>query len=254
MGLFDGKRALVTGGASGIGLASATRLADEGAHVVIVDVNAEAGGKAAAEHGFTFVEASVGDSQSWRRIVDEVVRAQGGLEIAHLNAGVICGESDVTKISDEQYERIMGANLDGVFYGTRSLAPLIEEAGGGAIVCTASLAGLISFAPDPVYTLTKHAVVGFVRAVAQQLAARKITINAICPGVVATPLLGAAMGAAVLPANIAETIPGLIQPAEIAQAVVDAVQSGDTGQCWAVSRTGMRAERHVFANPPGLSA
>ena len=114
----------------------------------------------------------VSDPQAWETV--------GAVELACLNAGVTTGEHDVSRLSDDAYRRILGANLDGVVFGVRRLADVMEP--GSAIVATASLAGLVPSPADPIYTLTKHAVVGFVRSVAPQLEERGIRINAVAPG------------------------------------------------------------------------
>jgi NAD(P)-dependent dehydrogenase (short-subunit alcohol dehydrogenase family) len=164
VGALDGKVAIVTGGASGIGLATASRLAAEGAQLVIADLNEDGGKAAAADLGARFVRADVGHPADWANVVAEAEEAYGGLDIAFLNAGVTSQQPDVTKISDELYRKVMGANVDGVVFGARAVVPALERRGGGAIVATASLAGIIAFAPDPLYTATKHAVVGFCAA------------------------------------------------------------------------------------------
>ncbi|HXY46006.1 MAG TPA: SDR family oxidoreductase, partial [Acidimicrobiales bacterium] len=189
-GELAGKVALVTGAASGIGLATARRLRAAGASIAVVDLDAEGGGAVALELDGHFTRADVGEPADWRRAVAETEERLGGVDIAVLNAGVVTPEPDVVKVTDEQYRRILGANLNGVFFGVRAVTPAIERRHGGAIVATASLAGLIAYSPDPVYAMTKTAVIGLVRALAPQLMARNITINAICPGLVDTPLLG----------------------------------------------------------------
>ena len=186
-----GKVALVTGGASGIGAATAQRLADEGCRVVIADVQADAGAKHAADIGGRFIALDVSDAAAWTAAIADVVATEGSLDIVHLNAGVTTGEGDITKLTDAQYDRIIGANVNGVLYGARAAATAMAGRG-GAIVATASVAGLIGFSPDPIYTLTKHAVVGLVRALGPALAPQCVTVNAICPGVVDTPLVGEA--------------------------------------------------------------
>src|SRR5271169_554932 len=188
MGALEGKVAVVTGGASGIGLASARLLTSEGATVVVVDANGDGAEAAAAELGGVAVRADVGNVDEWVGIVG-AARRLGGLDIAYLNAGVTTGEEDITKLTDEQYRRIMSVNVDGIVFGTRAVVPELIARGGGAVVATSSLAGIVAFSGDPMYTLTKHAVVGFVRAVAPRLAQHDITINAICPGLVDTPLI-----------------------------------------------------------------
>ena len=111
------------------------------------------------------LQADVGRSDEWPGIVDAVTARFGGIDLAHLNAGVMTGEADITALTDETYRRIMSVNVDGVVFGVRALVPALAARGGGAIVATASLAGLIGFSPDPIYCLTKHAVVGLVRSV-----------------------------------------------------------------------------------------
>src|SRR5436853_6559020 len=173
MGRLGGKVAVVTGGASGIGRATAVRLAEEGATVVVADIDAAGARKVADEVGGRPAELDVGDPVAWRRLVDELTGpgGPGGVDIAVLNAGIATGEDRIAHLTDEAYRRIMAINVDGVVFGARALVPLIARRGGGAVVATASLAGVIGFAPDPIYTLTKHAVVGLVRSLAPQLEA-----------------------------------------------------------------------------------
>jgi NAD(P)-dependent dehydrogenase (short-subunit alcohol dehydrogenase family) len=194
--------ALVTGGASGIGAAIVELLRGEGAEVQVLDL----------VDGF-----DVSDAAAWESV--------DGVQLACLNAGVGTGEGDVRELGDARYRRALGTNVDGVVLGVRRLARVMPE--GGAIVVTASLAGLTTMVTDPIYSGTKHFVVGFVRSVAPQLAERGITINAVCPAVVDTPMLGA-LRDRVLEAGI-----DLIQPSEIADAVLGAARDGSTGECWA---------------------
>lgn len=250
---FDGAVALVTGGASGIGLATATRLAAEGADVVIADRNDAQGRRVAEELGGRFVSLDVASSEGWKSLVAEI----GHVDFAHLNAGVTTQQGDITELTDDQYRRIMGANVDGVVFGIRALAPSMVAKGAGAIVATASLAGLIAFAMDPIYTLTKHAVVGLVRSAAPQLERSGVSLNAVCPGIVDTPLVGEGrerLKAAGFP---------LIDPEVIADTVFNAAIGGETAVCWAVqpgrverfefpSAPGPRAEGAVGTKPPGF--
>jgi NAD(P)-dependent dehydrogenase (short-subunit alcohol dehydrogenase family) len=233
-----GKVALVTGGASGIGLASARRLRAEGAQVVVADLQAPP-----EDLGAHYVRADVGDPDDWRFIIAEADETYGGVDIAHLNAGVTTGEGSISALTDEQYRRIMRVNVDGVVFGTRALVPVLTGRGGGAIVVTASLAGLIAFPLDPIYDLTKHAVVGFVRSVAPTLSG--VTINAVCPGIVATPLVGEdAMR------QLEEVGFPLIPPEDIAEAVFQCVSGTFTGQCL-VCQAGRPPIAFEFRNPPG---
>jgi NAD(P)-dependent dehydrogenase (short-subunit alcohol dehydrogenase family) len=241
MGALEGKVAVVSGGGSGIGLATVKRLAGEGATVVVADLaEGEAGGVAAR-----VVKADVGSPADWDTVVAETEEAFGGIDLAYLNAGVTTGEIDITALTDAQYRRIMGANVDGVVFGARAVVPSMARRGGGAIVATASLAGLISFPPDPIYTLTKHAVVGLVRSLAQQLQAKGITINAVCPGIVDTPLVGADATANLRAAGFP-----IIDPDEIAQAVLDRMTGTGTGEAW-VCQAGREPVAYEFRDVPG---
>jgi NAD(P)-dependent dehydrogenase (short-subunit alcohol dehydrogenase family) len=213
------RTALVTGSASGIGAAIVELLRADGAEVQGLDLT----------DGF-----DVADPQAWEAV--------GPVELACLNAGVTTGETDIRQISDDAYTRTRGANLDGVVYGVRRLARVLEP--GSTIVVTASLAGLVAASQDPLYTLTKHAVVGFVRSVAPQLAGREIRINAVAPGFVDTPLLHESR------ARFVDAGFPLLQPAEVAQAVVTAARSGGTGQIWIV-QPGREPEPFRFPSIPG---
>jgi NAD(P)-dependent dehydrogenase (short-subunit alcohol dehydrogenase family) len=211
------RTALVTGGASGIGAAIVDLLRGEGAEVQALDL----------ADGF-----DVSDAQAWETV--------GAVELACLNAGVTTGEHDVSRLSDNAYRRILGANLDGVVFGVRRLSDVMEP--GSAIVATASLAGLVPSPADPIYTLTKHGVVGFVRSVAPQLEERGIRINAVAPGFVETPLIDSApFTAAGFP---------LLQPEDVAQAVIGAARSTETGQVWVV-QPGREPLEFRFPNVPG---
>ena len=208
------RSALVTGGRSGIGAAVVTALERDGVAVEVLDV----------VDGF-----DVADPRAW----DDVA----AVELACLNAGVVTGEGDIAKVTDEQYRRILGVNVDGVVYGVRRMARVMEP--GGSIVVTASLAGLTTVVVDPVYGGTKHFVIGFVRSVAPQLAKRGIKINAVCPGIVDTPILGDTREQ-VISAGI-----DMMQPAEIAEAILMAARDGSTGQAW-VCLPGRAPERFAF--------
>ena len=237
---MTGAIALVTGGGSGIGEAIARRLAGEGTEVVVVDIDDERAARVAASLGGRAVAADVSDASDWDTIAGGLER----LEIACLNAGVTTGTSSIVDLTAEQYRRIVGVNADGVVFGVRALVPLLE-ASGGQVVVTASLAGLVPMESDPIYAATKHFLVGFVRSVAPQLAERGIRINAVCPGIADTPLLGEADRA-----RLEATGFPLLSPDDVAEAVMCAVRAEDTGQAW-VCQPGREPVLFRFPNVPG---
>ena len=211
--------ALVTGGASGIGRAIVERLEAEGAEVRSLDL----------QDGF-----DVADPAAWQSVEPA--------QLACLNAGVVARENEVAELTDEEYRRVMGANVDGVVYGVRRLAATMAP--GSAIVVTASLAGLIPTEGDVIYTLTKHAVVGFVRAVAPQLQARGIRINMVNPGFVDTAMVDP------LRDSFADAGFPLLQPENVAEAVLHAARDEETGQAWVV-QPGREPLKFRFPNVPG---
>jgi NAD(P)-dependent dehydrogenase (short-subunit alcohol dehydrogenase family) len=212
--------ALVTGGASGIGRAIAGLLESEGAAVGVLDL----------QGGF-----DVADPLAWEAV--------DAVQLACLNAGVTVGHGDLTRLGDAAYRRILGANVDGVVLGARRMARVMEP--GSAIVATASMAGLTSFPTDPIYSLTKHAVVGFVRSVAPQLAGRGIRICAVAPGIADTPLLSDESRRQFEQAGFP-----LLTPEEVAAAVLHAARTSEPGDVWAV-QPGREPLRFRFPNVPG---
>jgi len=237
-------------------LATARRLSAEGATVVIADFN-ESGAKTAAEAiGAEFVVFDVGDPEAWQGTVDGIEAQHGALHLVHLNAGITTYKAeasaefrsgfDLSEVPLDNYRRIMGANVDGVILGARACIPLIAASGGGAVVATASAAGAIAFPPDPIYTATKHAVVGFVRSMAPWLQAQGIGCHAIMPGVVDTGLLAEGMADQARSLGIP-----VIAPEEIAEAVVGAVRSPESGGLW-VCLANRPAFRYAFNPIDGL--
>jgi NAD(P)-dependent dehydrogenase (short-subunit alcohol dehydrogenase family) len=197
-------KALVTGGASGIGAAMVSQLRTRGYEVESLDLTT----------GF-----DVTDPAAWESV--------GGVELALLNAGVLTGESDISALTVEQYRRAVAVNVDGVVLGVRRLAQVMPS--GGAIVATASLAGLVAIPDDPVYGLTKHAVVGFVRSVAPQLAERGLRIKALCPAWADTALVAGPLRSRLLDEGWR-----LLTADEVAEAALAISASEGTGEAWVV--------------------
>jgi NAD(P)-dependent dehydrogenase (short-subunit alcohol dehydrogenase family) len=245
MGQLDGKVALVTGAASGIGLATAERLGSEGARVCAIDYDARSGPEVAAALGAHFVAADMGDPAAVDAAFAECERELGGIDIAFLNAGIAIGHPDLETLTDDVYRQIMRVNVDGVVFGVRAAIPVMERRDGGAIVATASLAGLMPFPPDPIYDLTKHAVVGLIRSVAPTLAARGITANTVNPGITDTKILGDDAKRMLTEAGFP-----LMPATQIADAVLQIVTTGRTGECW-VCQPGRDPEPYDFHGVPG---
>ncbi|MFC4008128.1 SDR family oxidoreductase [Nonomuraea purpurea] len=183
--------ALITGAASGIGAAVARRLSAGGVRCVLVDLDGEGAERLAKEVDGAWLAADVSAEEASLEAVALAERRFGRLDLVHLNAG-ISGQVDLARFDVARYRQVVGVNVDGVVFGIRAGLPLLARSGGGAIVATSSLAGLVAYSGDPIYTMTKHAVVGIVRGLAEPLAAQNIRISAVCPGFTDTPLVAEA--------------------------------------------------------------
>jgi NAD(P)-dependent dehydrogenase (short-subunit alcohol dehydrogenase family) len=204
-------KAIVTGGEGGLGRAFRARLEREGYQVESLDIST----------GF-----DVTSPEAWERV--------GPVDLASLNAGILTGD-----LTYESYRRAVSVNVDGVVLGVLRLAEVMD---GGAIVATASLAGLTAMPSDAVYSLTKHAVVGFVRSMAPHLV--PIRLNAVCPGIADTPMIDhqrEGFAAAGFP---------LLAPEQVAEAMWRAATSEASGECWFV-QPGRAPAPFRFPNLPG---
>ena len=173
------------------------------------------------------------------------IDALGGVDIAFLNAGISIGISDIATLTDDDYYRMIRVNVDGVVFGLRAAIRAMEQRGGGAIVATSSLAGLIPFPPDPVYDASKHAVVGLIRSVAPTLAAKGITANTVNPGITDTNILTDEAKRMLRDVGFP-----IMDAAQIADAVFGLVTTGVTGQCW-VCQAGREPVSYEFRDVPG---
>lgn len=232
----NGKVALVTGGGSGIGRATCLALAKEGASVVVADVN-EAGGRetVSAVEGAggkaAFVRTDVTKRGDLERMVAFTEETFGGLDIAHNNAGIGTPRPRFPDARPEDWERTMTVDLWAVIACVQAEVPAMRRRGGGVIVNTASMAGIIPFAPDPIYNAAKHGVVGLTRGLASLKIEDNIRVNCVCPGVVDTPMVRAGldqMDAAERERQQAmlSAMP-MIPPEEIAAAVLEFIRGDE---------------------------
>lgn len=191
---FEGKAALVTGAASGIGLAIARRLADGGAAVVVADYDEDGAQLAAGELETAGARArpfvvDVTDPDSVRDAVRFTTGTYGSLDMAVNNAGISGPSLPTGEYDIAAWNRVIATNLTGVFHGLRYQLPVMAEAGGGSIVNMASILGTNGFAGSPAYVAAKHGVVGLTKTAALEYAAKGVRINAVGPGFIDTPLL-----------------------------------------------------------------
>ncbi|HKT75102.1 MAG TPA: SDR family oxidoreductase [Sphingobium sp.] len=192
--LFGDKVALVTGGGSGIGRAACQRLAQEGASVLVADIDLPSAERTAAlieERGgrAVAIRADIAREEDNRAMFDLAEQRFGGIDAAFLNAGMIQPYGPLEELTIETFDRIIAVNLRGTYLGVQQARARLRP--GGACVVTASLSGVIGFAEAPAYSVSKHGLVGLVRSSAAAFAARGARINAICPGMVMTGMTGA---------------------------------------------------------------
>ncbi len=234
--------ALVTGGASGIGAAACRLLAAAaaGTRVVVADLDLDAARVVAEEVGGTAVRCDVTDPVS----CEEAVAAAGDLDVVLLNAGVAGGFSSWDDLDPVRYRQMTAVNVDGVVFGLRAALPALRRGGGGAVVVTASLAGISPSPSSPVYALTKAAVVQLVRSMAPPLALEGIRLTALCPGFVATPLLDG------MAERFDEAGFPLLDADDVAAVAVDLAAHGEPGAC-VVVQPGREPLPYAFRGVPG---
>jgi NAD(P)-dependent dehydrogenase (short-subunit alcohol dehydrogenase family) len=225
---FEGKIALVTGGGSGIGRASALAFSREGARVVIADIDVsggectaslieEAGGEA------DFIRTDVSREPEVEAMIARIVAAWGRLDIAHNNAGEIGTPALTAESTEENWDLVVGTNLKGTWLCLKHEIRRMVAQGSGAIVNTASIAGLVALPTISAYIASKHGILGLTKVAALECAAKGIRVNAVCPGYIDTPMARRFVGdtpEALAQAGSTQPLGRLGKPEEVAEAAV----------------------------------
>jgi len=244
---FQGKVALVTGGANGLGRATAARLIGQGAKVVLADIETQAGEEAAAELGADFIQTDVTVPEASQYAVDLAMSKHGRLDIAFLNAGITTGAGLVENFDLDRYRLAMGVNMDGVVFGLNAAVPAMRQSGGGSIVATSSLAGLAPVPFDPIYTMNKHAVQALCRSYGPVLALEGIKLNALCPGFAETRIVDE------IKDGLAEGGIPLIKVETVVDGTMELFEADYSGEAMFV-QAGMEPQTFKFRRVPGPRA
>jgi NAD(P)-dependent dehydrogenase (short-subunit alcohol dehydrogenase family) len=222
---LEGRVAIVTGGARGIGAATAAALAEAGAMVMIGDVEAEAGQATARQVGGAFVEADVSRVTDVERLMSAAVERFGGLDVLVNNAGVVLARSALDT-AEEEWDRVLAVNLKGAWLCARAAVPHMVQRGGGAIVNVVSNAGLVGFPNTAAYCASKGGLANLTRAMALDFAPLRVRVNAVCPGHTRTPMAERFVAAQADPEAFLDDfvrrqhpLGRMAEPAEIARAI-----------------------------------
>lgn len=225
---LDGKVALVTGAASGIGREGASAFARAGAKVVVSDINVSDGKETASMIRYSggeaiFVKANVAEQDEVRHLVEKAVDTYGRLDCAFNNAGIEGDTAPCVECKTENWHLTIAINLTGVFYCCKAEITEMLKGGGGAIVNMSSVAGLVGFRNIPAYTAAKHGVNGLTKQIALDYAKENIRVNSVCPGVIQTPMIDRFTGGdpeVRKSMEATEPVGRLGDPREVAEAVV----------------------------------
>lgn len=242
-----GDVAVITGAANGIGAAIARRMSADGLHVVLADIDDEAGTELAAALGGIFVHTDVTDPDANTRLVERALDEHGRIDLVHLNAGVSTGTWFGDDFDLDAYRRAMAVNLDGVVHGVQAVLGHLLAAGSGQIVVTASMAALTPVPFDPIYGANKSAVVSLVRSLGALHAASGVRINALCPSFAETDII------ADIRDHLVDTGFPILDVDDVVRAFLGIVHGEDTGQAWFVV-PGRQSEPFSFRHVPGPRA
>jgi NAD(P)-dependent dehydrogenase (short-subunit alcohol dehydrogenase family) len=225
---FSGKVVFITGASSGIGRATALAFAREGTGVAVADLDAEGGRETArmveaAGARALFVPCDVSSDRDVRAALDRTIETFGRLDCAFNNAGIEGQQGSTADCSEQNWDRVLTIDLKGVWLCMKHEIPLLRKQERGAIVNCSSIAGLVGFPGIPAYVAAKHGIIGLTRAAALELAKSNIRVNAVCPGVIQTPMIDRfTHGEAQIQQQLiaGEPVGRLGRPEEVAEAVV----------------------------------
>jgi NAD(P)-dependent dehydrogenase (short-subunit alcohol dehydrogenase family) len=228
--LFDGQVALITGAASGIGKATAFLFAQNGARTVLTDISEVEGQRVVSEivkkfdTPSIFIKCDVSKSAEIEKIIEQTVNQFGRLDYAFNNAGIEGVANTTTECTEENWDKTINTNLKGVWLCMKyEIEQILKQGQGGAIVNCSSIAGLVGFTGTPAYTASKHGVLGLTKTAALEYAKSGIRINAVCPGIIDTPMIDRFTGGdkkAAAQITASEPIGRMGHPEEIAEAVI----------------------------------
>lgn len=241
--LGSGDVAVVTGGASGIGLRAVERFAQRGAKVAVVDLNPGAAQAALAAAGSTVYQCDVSDREALDAVFADISSTLGPPKVVFANAGIHAGAADPFTLDGDAIETMLNVNVKGVVWTIGAARPHTPP--GGHIVVTASLSGAGPYTIDPLYSATKHAVVGFVRSLAPLLQSEGIVLSAIAPGIVDTPLVGEDVVELLKSVNF-----DLLSTDDVIDALDVALTEAQPGACY-ISLPGMEPVPYRFRGLPG---
>ena len=228
MGRVEGKVAIVTGGASGLGAADARVLAAEGAAVILTDIDVTKGEALAEEIGAEFFEHDVSQEEAWVRLMEQTVDRHGGLDVLVNNAGIAI-VADIERTTNEIWRRTLAVHLDGTFFGCRHALPAMAASGGGSLINMSSTAALVGYSPYFAYSAAKGGIRSLTKSIAAHCRVKRngVRCNSVHPGSIDTPMVHEALASLGLPKPEGDHYPeeqrrqiGLGEPEDVAHMVV----------------------------------